>query len=243
MADPVRLTLTLAAASATAVAASQTPGGAGNLVLTGGANNTAGPTLIQGKIYTNYALMDVARRIQVASAGSADGAIVFTIIGFNRDMQPITETVTGVVAATPVATKRDFLIVTSVGVSAATAAAASVGTNTTGSTAWVYVSPVGAPWSLSAALVGVSGAACNCQIEHTYDDPNAEIDPPMGGFILENAAIPPFTFITGAAQVALAVGAGYEITYANQPIVAHRMTITSGTGVVAFYSLQSGTVS
>ena len=199
MSNPVRLTLTLAAANVTAVAASQTPGGAGNLVLTGGANLVAGPTLIQGIVLS------------------------------------------GVAVGTPVATTLDFLIVTQVTVSGATAGAITVGTNTTGSTSWVKTSTDMNNWALSAAGVVVSGSA-NYQIEHTYDDPNggpgntSYFSLSDSSDVMPNAAQPPFVFLTGTAQT----NTNYEVQYANQPITAQRLTITSGTGLVAFYSVQSG---
>ena len=200
----------------------------------------AGPTLIQGIVFTNYAQMDVARRISIASAG-ADSAIIFTVNGFNRDLQPIGQTVTGVAVGTPVATTLDFLIVTQVTVSGATAGAITVGTNTTGSTSWVKTSTDMNNWALSAAGVVVSGSA-NYQIEHTYDDPNggpgntSYFSLSDSSDVMPNAAQPPFVFLTGTAQT----NTNYEVQYANQPITAQRLTITSGTGLVAFYSVQSG---
>lgn len=238
MANPVRLTLgPLAAANATAVAASQTPGAAGFLVLTGGANLVAGPTLIQGVNYTNYAQMDLPRRVSIASTG-ADGAVVFTVKGFNRDLQPISEQVTGVATPTPVQTQNDFLIVTSVFASGATAGAITVGTNTTASTAWVGVNLYSTSWALTGVAVTVSGSITGYQIEHTYDDINAAISLPLEGFVVEqNSAVPPTVFLSGAAS---ATGAAMEIPYADKPIMAHRLTITSGTGVAAFWSVQGG---
>ena len=257
MANPSRLTITLVAAVSNGICTSQTPGAAGNLTLNGSLV-VAGPTylglntypLINGVTpagtaagnFTNYAQMDVARRISIASAGSSDGAAIFTVYGFNRDMQPIYQAVTGVVSGTPGVTTLDFLYVTQITVSAATAAAVTVGTNTVGSTAWIPPQLAVTAWALSGAALLISGSG-TYQIEHTYDDPNAAINPPIGGygFIVEaNSATPPFAIVTGAVQSAPVVGTAYEVQYANQPIVAHRLTVLTGTGLFAFWSVQSG---
>jgi hypothetical protein len=238
MANPCRLTLgPLAAANATAVAASQTPGAAGFLVLTGGANLVAGPTLIQGVNYTNYAQFDVARRVSIASTG-ADSAVIFTVKGFNRDLQPISENITGVNAAA-VSSVNDFLIVTSVFASAGTVGAITVGTNTTASTAWVLANLYASSWALSAAAAPVSGGTTSFQIEHTYDDVNAAISLPLEGFVVEqNSAVPPVTFIpTGGTST---TGTVLEVQYADKPIMAVRLTMTAGTGMAALWVVQGG---
>lgn len=256
MSNPSRLTYALTAASANAIALSQTPGAAGNLTLAG-ASVVAGPTLFQGDpskpvggrgggvLFTNYAQLDTARRVLITSAG-ADSARVFTVYGFDRDLHQMSETVTGVVSGTPVATVRDFFVVTKISVDAATAAAITVGTNTVGSTAWIQVQTAISSWALAAAAMLLSGAA-TFQIEHTYDDVNASNNPPPGvgnGFITEaNSAVPPVAMVTGATQSSPVVNVPYEVQYGDQPIVAHRLTILTGTGTVAFWSVQAGLIS
>lgn len=235
MSSPTRLTLSLVAAVSNGIAQSQTPGSAGALTLNGSLV-AAGPTLINGTKYSNYALMDVARRISVASTGT-DTTVIFTITGFNRDIQPISQTVTGVISGTPVATTLDFLYVTSITTSAGTAGAITVGTNTTGSTAWVQHSVECNNWSLAEAVNIVSGSV-TYTVEHTYDDVNAAINNPMGGFISEaGSAIPPVPWAHAVMQN-LSVSA--EGIYADQPVTATRLTITAGTGTAAFYSVQNG---
>jgi hypothetical protein len=235
MSSPTRLTLALVAAVANGIAQAQTPGAAGNLTLNGSLV-VAGPTYIQGVKYTNYAQMDVARRISVASSGS-DASVVFTITGFSRDGQPISQTVTGVVSGTPVATTLDFLQVTSVATSAATAGAITVGTNSTGSTAWVLHSTVMNNWALAEAVYIVSGSV-TYTVEHTYDDPNAPGSQQISGWYIEEAsASPPVVWPTTGLS---ALSASGEANYANQPVLATRMTITAGTGTAAFYSIQNG---
>lgn len=223
MSDPVRLTLTLAAASANAICLSQTPAGAGAMTLNG------------ASVANGVATLDVARRVLVTSSGS-DASVVFTIKGTNRDKNPASTTVTGVVSGTPVPTTGNFLTVTSITTSAATAGAITVGTDTTGSSAWVLVNPYSAYWSLSAA-VQVTGTV-TYTVEHTYDDPNKSISGTMDGFVVgANSASPP---VVWPHPVLVNLSASQEGQYGNQPIMAHRVTITAGTGSVAFWSLQGG---
>lgn len=238
MANPSRLTLgPLAAAVANGIAQSQTPGAAGNLTLNGSLV-VPGPTLFQGVTYTNYAAMDVARRISIASAG-ADSAVIFTVRGFNRDLQPLTETVTGVATPTAVQTANDFLIVTSVGVSGATAGAITVGTNSVASSAWVLTNIYVSSWALSVAVL-VAGTV-NYSIEQTYDDLNAAISTPLEGFVVEhNSAVPPVPWsIAATANLTSSI----EAQYPDKPVMAVRVTLNSGTGSVAFWVMQSGIIS
>ncbi len=238
MANPSRLTYGLAAAVSNGIALAQTPSGAGSLMLNGSLV-VAGPTQFQNNVFTNYAQLDVQRRVLVSSTG-ADSAVVFTISGFNLAGQPITETVTGVTSGTPVYTLRDFLQVTSVLTSGATAGAITVGTNGVGSTVWVGVNPYTDTWNLTAAVNILSGAV-TYSVEYTLDDVNASISPPAYGFIVEHnsASLPfPWTHATLDALSASAVG-----TYVGLVIMAHRLTITAGTGQAAFYSVQSGIIS
>lgn len=224
MSDPVRLTLQLAASISNGICLSQTPAAAGAMTIAGSLA-TAG-----------VATMDVARRVYVASTG-ADTTVIFTIVGTNRDGNPITDTVTGVTSGTPVASTYDFLTVTGVSASAATAGAITVGTGAIGSSAWVLVAPQYISWALSAAVKIISGSL-TYTVEHTYDDPNKSISPSMGGFVVGwNSAVPP---VAWSHPVLIGLSASGEGTYNAQPIMAHRLTITAGNGLAAFYSLQNG---
>lgn len=224
MGNPVRLTLQLAASVANGICLSQTPAAAGALTLNG--------TLVTGGVAT----MDVARRVYVASTG-ADSSVIFTITGTNRDNNPQTITVTGVATPTPVASSLDFLTVTSVTASAATVGAITVGTGAIGSTAWVSTAPEYISWALSAAVQILSGSV-TYTVEHTYDDVNKAISPSIGGFVVGwNSASPP---VAWSHPVLVGLIANGEGTYANQPIMAHRLTITAGNGLAAFWSVQGG---
>jgi|SRR5271165_4969063 len=238
MSDPVCITLTLAAAAATGICTSQ--GGTGGTALTlNGTLTSTSPIQLANVVYTSYAKMDVARRIILTDSGSSDSAVVFTISGYNRDLQPITQAITGV-TATPVATTYDFLYVTSIVPSATLVGTVTAGTNTTGSSAWVHVNPYARTWALSAAVAILSGSL-TYSVEHTYDDVNKAISPSLGGFVVgAGSQVPPTVWLHA---VMFNQSANLEGQYGNQPIMAHRLTITAGTGTAAFYSLQAGLLS
>lgn len=227
MSNPSVVTLQLVAAIANGIALSQTPAAAGNLTINGSLA-TAG-----------VATMDVARRVLITSAG-ADSAVVFTVYGTNSSGAPISSVVTGVASGTPVATALDFKTVTRVAVSGATAGAITVGTNTTASSDWVLDNFLQANWVLSVA-VSIASGAVTYTVEHTYDDPNKglpSLAPAPYQFAVEAGGyVPPLAW-PNATLVAKAVNG--EAQYANQPIMAHRLTITAGTGLAVMQSIQSG---
>lgn len=263
MSNDAILILAPAASVANNIALSQTPSGAGALTLNGSAV-VAGPTIYQGVKYSNYATLDIPRRIQISDAGTSDTAIVFTVAGFNRDGQPQTETITGVTSATPAKgiSTYDYQVITSILASAATSGAITVGTVTAvgavnvaaiASSAWVLVNPYSTTWQLSAAiqptgttLTALTGALT---VEHTYDDPNKIISPIKGGFVEAYGSQTPPVVWPGVGPTPLLSGVitRGEAQYADQPIQAHRVTIYAGTTTpwaggsgVIFWSLQGG---
>src|SRR5258707_915484 len=114
MAIPFQATLALAVASATNIAASQSPA-AGAIVLNGSA------------VTSGVATLDAARRVIVTSGGN-DSAITFTVVGTNRGGNPLSETITGgnIAAAS---TTQDFKTVSSVTHTGTVAGTVTVGTN------------------------------------------------------------------------------------------------------------------
>lgn len=258
MSQDAIIILAPAASVANNIALSQTPGAAGKLTLNG-STVVAGPATIQGVSYSSYAVLDVARRVQISDAGS-DATVVFTLAGFNRDGQPISEAITGVTSTTPGISVYDYLVVTSISTSAATTGAITAGTVTaTGavnvvpvaSSAWVELNPYSTSWNVSAAiqptgtpLVVGTGAFT---VEHTYDDINKAISPPMGGFVpAYGSQVPPVLWPSSVAGLNGVVARG-EGQYVGQPIQAHRVTIYAGTTTpwaggsgVIFWSLQGG---
>jgi hypothetical protein len=223
MANPSRVTLQLIAGVSNGIALAQTPAAAGNLVLAG--------SLTSGGVAT----LDAARRILVSSTGS-DAARVFTVYGTNSGGAPISVTVTGVVSGAPVYTVLDFLTVTRIAVDAATAGAITAGTNGVASTPWIVDNLYSDYWALSIA-VQVTGTV-NYTVEHTYDDPQAALNPVAYGWVTEHgSAVPPVAWPDPTLVNASASG---ETKFPDNPIFAHRVTINSGTGLVAMWSMQAG---
>jgi hypothetical protein len=164
MSHPVVTTVTLAAAVSNGIAASQAlPGASGlNLVLNG--------SLVTGGV----AVMDAARRVIITSAGN-DSGIKFTITGTGRAMgagntigPALVETITGANTAAAQSTQ-DFLTVTQITASGATADVVTAGTNGVASGPWV-------PWDRYAqdfkvSVVGrVLSGTPTYSVEYTYDD-------------------------------------------------------------------------
>ena len=106
---PVQLTRQLVAAAVGAISASQTPGGAGNLLING--------TLAAGGVAT----MAVQQRIGITSGGNI-ATLVFTVTGTDDQGRVISETITGVSGNT-VQSVLDYLTVTKIAVSAAAGSA------------------------------------------------------------------------------------------------------------------------
>lgn len=150
---PTSVTLTLAAANAANIVASNTPAAAGNLTLVGSATVT----------------LDVARRALV-TYGNEGSARTIIITGSDRSGAPISETL-----AVPsggggtVYTLQDFLKVSAVTVAAAWTAAMTVGTNGIGSTAWIVPNRELTPANIGIGVI-VTGTV-NFTVEYTYDDP------------------------------------------------------------------------
>jgi hypothetical protein len=228
MANPDVKIIALTAAVANGISVSQTPGAAGNLTITG--------SLASGGVATLSSTNAKARRVLVSDAGS-DAAVVFTIVGTDRYGNPISETVTGVTSATPIATKQDFQTVTRVSTSAATTGAITVGTNTVGSTDWIIDNIMVTPFNIGVA-VSISSGTATYTVEHTYDDPNASLP----GTIEPASYSPPLawpdaTLVTKTANGETTLGYGPNSTGV---VFAHRLTITAGTGTVVMQSIQAG---
>lgn len=118
----VTLTKALVAASANNISLSQSLAGDGSLLING--STGAG----------GVATLDTQRRILITSAGN-DSGLTWTVIGTNDNGAPIKDSFAGGNIAA-VASNLDFLTVTSITGSAATAGAVTAGTNAVGSTPW-----------------------------------------------------------------------------------------------------------
>lgn len=146
----------LAASAANNIAASQTPGAAGNLTLTAGA--IAGTT------------PDVARRLLFTPAGAEAGnGTVWTVYGTDWNNNTISETVNGVNNPSTAQTLYDYRTVTRIAVNKAQAGAVTVGTNGVASSRPIFLDTFApAPTSIQ---VSVSGTV-NYTVRQSMDNPN-----------------------------------------------------------------------
>lgn len=161
---PVIRSRTLAAGVVGAIAASQTPGGAGNLVING--------TLASGGVAT----LPVQQQIGITSAG-VDNTFTLTVTGTDANGAIVTETLTGP-NATTVKTVNSYLTITRIAVSGAAAAALTVDTVQAGQDQPVILDRYQNPLMASVS-VEVSGTV-NYTVQYTNDDlfntaPNAVV--------------------------------------------------------------------
>lgn len=227
--NPSSISLQLDAAVANGICLAQAVGAAGALTMNG--------SLVSGGV----AIMDVPRRVLVASSGN-NAAVIFIIQGTSRDGVVITETITGLTAGTDDYTEQDFATVTEVYASSACLGNITVGTNTVGSSAWIFDNFLAEFWALSVAVV-VSGTV-TYQVEHTWDDPNkpgtSQVAEPYDYSILPTSFVPPTVW---SHPILAGLSASAFSNYDNLPIMAHRITVTAGTGTVTLQSMQSGITS
>jgi hypothetical protein len=122
---------------------------------------------------TGFALLDTARRVLFTSSGT-DTGLTITLSGRDWSGQSISETLTGGSNGTPVYSVLDYLGVTGVQLSGATAGTMSVGTNGVASSPWINMDT----WAMGTCAIQcvVSGTA-NFTVETTNDDPNSYGNP------------------------------------------------------------------
>lgn len=220
MGRPVAVTKVLTAASDNCIALSQTPLAAGFLTLAGAAASAGVATL------------DTGRRVIITSAGN-DSDKTFTIRGTREGGGRIMEVVTGANIGVA-ASNLDFLTVTSIYASAATAAAVKAGTNGVGSSRWVRFDPHLTPPNISFAVELVSGSG-NVTVEETYDEflAPAGVQSAVG---YEPATTIP-TAIADPQLVSITVSqqGGF-----NSPFSGWRLTVNSGTGSWKCTGTQAG---
>lgn len=203
-------TKTLGAASATAICASQTPAGAGNLTIDGSAA-TAG-----------VATLDTQRRVLFTFAGNETGH-TFVVYGTNQDGAAISESVAGTAPGTT-ATNLDFLTVTRISIDAAATGAMTVGTNGVGSTNWQSVDLFQRPTNIGFQVI-VSGT-----VNYTIESTNFDVNSLPTGISYPT----PFAHPTIAAQTTSKNGAY------SDPIAGFRLTVNSGDGTAYLTYQQTG---
>lgn len=212
MGHPIVTTLTLAAAVTNGIAQSQSLPGASGLKLA-----------LNGSLVTNgAAALDAPRRIIITSAGN-DSGITWTVVGTRGSWwasTPLTETFTGANIGAAQSTQ-DFLTVTSITGSGATASTVTAGTDGVGSGPWVPWSKYSTDFQVSLFGVVLSGSP-TWQVDYTYDDVFGLWLPP--GILFPR----PLTFalmtgVTGTLDGALA----------NAGVRASRLTISALGGGIA----------
>ena len=118
-------------------------------------------------------LLDTARRVLITSSGT-DTGITFTITGLDWAGSDISEVLTGGSSGTPVYSVLDYLAVTKIVASGASAAAVTVGTNGVASSPWVSLDT----WANgTVAAQCVPSGTVNYTVQLTADDPNSYGNP------------------------------------------------------------------
>lgn len=203
------------------VSLTQTPGAAGDLLING-AFATAG-----------VATLDTARRVIITSAGD-DSNKTFTVYGTNHTGNPIQETVVGGNVAA-VSTLQDFLTVTRIAVSAATAGAVTAGTSGVASSPWKSVDIHFGPVNLSFGVI-VSGVV-NWSVEYCYENFNSN-QSALGSQPLGNYPVAPNVYQHPTLN-SLTIKADGTL---NDPIFGWRLTLNSQTnpGYATATMIQAG---
>lgn len=204
-----QLVLSMAAASANAIALSQTPTGAINLTLNG--------ALVSGGI----AVLDIPRRVAITSSGNASN-VSFTILGTDRFGNVQMSTITGPNNAT-VYTNQDFATVTQISQSGTPGAAITAGTNGVASTRWYpgdwrHGGPIVITVSLS------TGASLTYTVEFTPTDISGADLYPNVAAVLSNLQNP-IVFPSSDATV-VAASANQVTNFINQ-MPGMRLTFNS----------------
>jgi len=197
------LSLALPAAVTNGISTSQSPGGAGNLTITG--------SLATGGI----ASLVTAQRVGIHSA-SDDTGRTFTVYGTDRYGRTQSESFLGANTGTANSTK-DFLTVTRIAVDAATAGAVYAGTVAVGSTAPLIFDRFVNPANCNVALV-FSGTA-NAGIDVSLDDLAPAWD------LTSNSP-------TWFTPTVLASKSSNTLGQEVGPFTMMRLTVNSGTGTV-----------
>lgn len=224
MANPIVFTKTLAAASATNIAASQAAS-AGTPLTLNGAAVVNGVAIID--TYNAATNSSPGRRVLITSTSATETAVV-TITGTNANGQTITETDTFSGSSTTLSSNLDYVTVTKIVPSGTIVGSLSAGTSAVGSSSWVNISyQSDSPTNIGACVELVSGSV-TYTFDYTYDDPN---NLPVG-------VTTPIVFNVSGLAGATA-GSPKDSLLAN-PIAATRVSISAGTGTLRVRQIQAG---
>ncbi len=201
----------LVTAAANNIAASQTPGAAGNLTLTAAA--------IAGTV------PDVARRVLFTPVGAeATNGTVWTLSGTDWNNNSISEAVNGTNAPTTAQTVYDYKTVAQIAVNKAQAGAVTVGTDGVASSRPIFLDTFApAPTSIQVTVVGT----VNYTVQQSLDNPNSI----TGGYTAVTWVSHPDSALVGATGTA-------QGNYAYLPYIT-RVLLNSGTGSVTMTVIQA----
>lgn len=224
---PVYLSKVLAAASTTAICASQTPSGAGNLTINGGSASGGVATL------------DTQRIVLFTFAADETGH-TFVVYGTDDNGTTIQESVAG--NSTTATTTQNFKTVTRISISAAATGAITVGTNGVGASPWQIISSDMTPSNLGIGCT-VSGTV-NFTWQYTFDDPSGTFPNPAAvttsGYANASKGGALTQFPTAWSLSALTSKSSATDSSMTTPIYAWRLLINSGTGTAQAIVVQSG---
>lgn len=219
---PIVVTKQLGAASASNIAASQTPVSGTPLTLNG--------ALVTGGVAT----LDTPRRILLTFGNEASNRTL-VLSGTNGSGTPITEVLAVASGAgATVASLQDFATVTSaVPAGGGWTAPVTLGTNTVGATIWFVPNYQQQVQNIGVETELVSGAA-NWSVETTQNDPRAPISIYQPGYstappVPTAFAWPGLTNVDASTQGVI-----------NSPVLGVRLTMLSGTGLVRMTLLPAG---
>lgn len=155
---PIAFSLTLATADSDGIAQSQAPAG-------GGVQNL---TLDGALVSSGVALLDVARRVQIASSGN-DSPNTFIIYGTDRFGNSISESLTGPNAGS-VTSLYDYLTVNAITISDDSVGNITAGTNGQASTDWIPLDRNNLDFLASVFVELSVGATLNWTVQYTPAD-------------------------------------------------------------------------
>jgi hypothetical protein len=198
--------------SATNIAASQTPGAAGALTLSG--------ALVSGGVAT----LPTPQRVLITTT---DTTTKFTITGTTPTGSAVSETVVG--GGSNVTSTLDYATVTSIRVNQGTTAAVTVGTSGVASTPWVRFDE----WAAAQIAIqcDVTGTV-NYTVQSTLDDPNS-----VSNLVIPSAVV----WVSTSDTAAVGATGTVQTNFAYCPVFG-RVLLNSGSGSVTATFTQSGVV-
>lgn len=171
------------------------------------------------------ATLDAARRVLFTSGGD-DSGITFTVTGTDWAGSPISETVAGTNTSTAY-TVLDYLTVTNITSSAATASTVTVGTNGVASSPWVRFDNYAAAAQVAIQLT--ASGTVNYTLQQTLDDPNRTTNNVVTNtYQTARSAV---TWVSSSDSNAVGATSTVQTNYSMAPVFA-RILLNSGTGTV-----------